>query len=134
MEKISKFIQIILNCTIAQNILYFHTDYFVFSFNNFSVCISFLFKSQISLPVETVQSRSQSARHQRFSLFGTVAWFLREKPKIRYSRNKWTSMQRHIDRCGWMWFNVLRTRVSNAGGHRCRAMLMHFPLVLRSQM
>lgn len=47
---------------------------------------------QISFPIETIQSRPQSAWRQRPSVFGTIAWILYEKSTIGHSRNERPSM------------------------------------------
>jgi hypothetical protein len=89
---------------------------------------------QIQFPIQTLQSWPQTAQLQRSRLLRTIAGFLWKESPARHPRYTRSSVQRHIDRCGRLWSDVLRPRLSNAGGDRCGTMCVHLSLVLWGEM
>ena len=88
---------------------------------------------EIQLPVEALQSRAQGSVQERFSLLREFAQFLREELEIGHRRDAGTRLQRDVDRRRRLRFDVLRPRLQNGGEGGGRALRLHFPLVLRSQ-
>lgn len=93
-----------------------------------------LFSSQqVQVLTETLQPRSQAPNTKRPRVLWTIPRILREKSATGNSWHARSSMQRHIDRCRRLRFDVLRPRLSNTRGNCRRALRVHLPLVLRSQ-
>lgn len=88
---------------------------------------------QIQILTEALQSRPQAADAQGLGVLRTIPRILREKSAFGYFGYARASVQRHVDRRRWMRPDVLRTRISDAGSDCRRALRLHLPLVLRSQ-
>lgn len=94
---------------------------------------NFLHPQQIQILTEALQSRPQAADAQGLGVLRTIPRILREKSAFGYFGYARASVQRHVDRRRWMRPDVLRTRISDAGSDCRRALRLHLPLVLRSQ-
>lgn len=93
-----------------------------------------LFSSpQVQVLTEALQPRSQAPNTERPRVLWTIPRILREKSATGNSWHARSSVQRHIDRCWRLRFDVLRSRLSNTRGNCRRALRVHLPLVLRSQ-
>ena len=88
---------------------------------------------EVQLPAETLQSRAQGAVQEGFGLLRELAQFLREEPQVGHRRHPGSRLQRDVDRRWRLRPDVLRKRLQNGGEGGGRAMCLHFPLVLRSQ-
>lgn len=93
-----------------------------------------LFSSQqVQVLTEALQPRSQAPNTERPRVLWAVPRILREKSATGNPWHARSSVQRHIDRCRWLRFDVLRSRLPNTRGNCRRALRVHLPLVLWSQ-
>lgn len=88
---------------------------------------------EVQLPAEALQPGAQGPVQERFGLLRELAQLLREEPEIGHRRDAGARLQRDVDRRRRLRSDVLRQRLQNGGEGGGRALRLHFPLVLRSQ-